>query len=153
MIKLDLKEDYVIKLDGKKIPSVTSVNVKVETPKDSLGLQTEPTYAAEIEIKRKASEPDMAIIDLFELATGGPLGRDGRKYIFKSGNLEFSTDDGQKKYMFEIKKAFIAEWSITNPADPSAPTEETVTIRAGSIAFAADGGNVDFTLKNFELNA
>lgn len=136
-------KDQKIKLNGKEIPHVREVSVRIETPTDKRGIYREPTIAATIVITRDAS--DFAIVDLFEMATN----EDGRKNIMTSGNLEFHGDDIQDQYSFDLKKAFISHWSLNNPGETNAPTLETVEIKCGDIEFKAGGGGATFKLEDF----
>ncbi len=136
-------KDYKIKLNGQTIPNIREIEVKFETPADNRGVYREPTFAATISITRDAS--DTAIVDLFDMATN----QDGRKNIIQSGTLDFHGDDVKDNYTFEIKKAFVSAWSLTNPDSPEAPTLETCELKVGEIEYKAGGKGAKFMLKNF----
>ncbi|GEM_PF-2098799 len=136
-------KDYAIQLNGVKIPNVREISVKFETPADTRGVYREPTVAAVINIVRDAS--DIPIVDAFAMATN----EDGRKNILTSGTLEFHGDDVKDNYSFEIKKAFVSSWSLTNPEDPTSPTLESFELRVGEIEYKAGGKGAKFGLKNF----
>ena len=132
-----------ITLNGKTIPNIREISIKIETPSDRRGIYREPTFAATVHVVRDAS--DIAIIDLFDMATN----EDGRKNILTSGTLEFHGDDVKDSYKFELKKSYIANWTLNNPSSPNAPTLESVEIRVGQIDFNAPDGGASFELKTF----
>lgn len=136
-------KDYTIKLNGIPIPNITDIEIKLESPKDDMGMKTENTFAATITIKRNASEN--AIIDVFKLATN----LDGKKILFP-GKLEFETDDKKKEYSFDLKSAYIAKWTLTNPSGASEPTEESFDLRVGHLIF--NGLTKDLGTANAEFN-
>jgi hypothetical protein len=133
-----------VNLNGKLIPHVREVNVRVETPADIRGIYREPTLAATINITRDAS--DFAITELFELATNS----DGRKNILTDGTLDFVSDDTGEQYSFNLKKYFVNNWHLSNPSSPDAPTLETIEIKVGTIEFKAAGGGANFELDTFK---
>jgi hypothetical protein len=137
-------KDQKITLNGRTIPNVREVTVKLETPGDRRGIYREPTFAATVHIVRDAS--DNPIVDLFEMTTN----EDGRKNILTSGTLEFHGDDVKDQYKFELKRSFISNWTLNNPSSPNAPTLESVEIRVGHIEFNGPDGGGNFELKTFK---
>jgi hypothetical protein len=121
-------KEYTIELKGAKIPNIMEVTIVLESPKDSMGMKTENTFAATIQVKRNASEN--AITKVFDLATN----KDGKKNLF-DGKLEFISDDGQKPYKFVLKSAYISQWTLTNPSSASSPTEESFELKVGHMIF------------------
>jgi hypothetical protein len=137
-------KEQKIKLNGKDIPNVREISVKLETPFDKRGIYREPTFAATVTIIRDASFNP--IVDLFDMATN----EDGRKNIIKSGTLEFHGDDVQDQYSFEITKAFITNWNLHNPSSPNSPSLEKIELKVGAIEFKAGGGGAKFDLATFK---
>lgn len=133
-----------VKLEGKLIPHVREVMVRVDTPSDVRGIYREPTLAATVNIVRDAS--DFAITELFELSTN----TDGRKNILTDGVLDFVSDDTGEQYSFNLKKYIINGWSLVNPLSPNEPTLESIEIKAGHIEFKAGGGGANFELDTFK---
>jgi hypothetical protein len=136
-------KDQKISLNGKEIPNVREISVRLETPSDIRGIYREPTFAATIHIVRDAS--DNPIVDLFDMATN----EDGRKNIITSGTLEFHGDDVKDQYSFDLNRYFISSWSLDNPTTPNAPTLESIELRVGAIKFNAGGGGSNFELRTF----
>ena len=137
-------KDYAITFNGIKIPNVHEVFVKIETPTDVRGIYREPTYVATIKVVRDAS--NNAIVDAFGMATN----EDGRKNIITSGTIECHGDDVKDNYAFELKKAFISQWTLNNPTKPDAPTLETFEIKVGALEYKAGGKGAKFDLKDFK---
>lgn len=130
-------KDYTIELNNTKIPNIMEITVTLESPKDSMGMKTENTFAATIKVKRNASEN--AITKVFSLATN----KDGKKFLFE-GKLEFMSDDGQKPYKFDLKSTYVSAWTLTNPSSASSPTEEEFELKVGRLIFEGltkDGGS------------
>src|SRR5512137_2222889 len=126
-------KDYKITLNGVTIPNVRECRVRIETPNDSRGIYREPTFAATINVERDAS--DVPIVEAFAMATN----EDGRKNILTSGTLEFHGDDVRDSYAFQIKKAFVSSWSLSNPSSPSSPTIESFELKVGELEYKAGG--------------
>jgi hypothetical protein len=137
-------KDYAVKINGATVPNVREVAVKIETPFDSRGVYREPTFAATFVVVRDAS--DVPLIDMFGFATN----EDGRKNMLTSGTLEFHGDDVKDNYAFEIKKAFISNWSLDNPTAPNAPTLERFEIKVGELEYKAGGKGAKFALRTFK---
>ena len=137
-------KDYAIKLNGVTIPNVQEVQVKIETPGDSRGIYREPTFAVTVNIVRDAS--NNAIVDAFGMATN----EDGRKNILTSGTIECHGDDIKDNYAFEIKRAFMSKWSLSNPTSPESPTLESFEIKVGELEYKAGGKGAKFGLKAFK---
>lgn len=137
-------KDYTITLAGTKIPNIREISVNLETPADNRGVYREPTFAATITVTRDAS--DNPIVDMFSMATN----EDGRKIMITTGTLDFHGDDVKDNYSFDIKKAFVSNWSLNNPDSPQAPTLETFELKVGEIEYKAGGKGAKFSLKNFK---
>lgn len=133
-----------ITLNGKTIPNIREISVKLETPGDKRGIYREPTFAATVHIVRDASENP--IVDLFDMATN----EDGRKNIVTSGLLEFHGDDVKDQYSFTLKRFFVSNWTLHNPSSPNSPTLESVELKVGHIEFKAPDGGANFELKTFK---
>jgi len=137
-------KDYTIMLNGKKIPNILEVTVRIFTPHDERGVYREPTFPASITVVRDAS--NMAIVDAFEMATN----QDGRKNVLASGTIDCHGDDVKDTYSFNIKAAIISHWSLNNPPQPNAPTIETFELKVGSLEYKAGGKGATFGLKEFK---
>jgi hypothetical protein len=135
-------KDYKIKLGGIEIPNVSEISVTVSSPADGLGMKTEATFAAEITVRRNASEE--AITDIFKLATNG----DGRKNIV-NGEMRFISDDNGAEYGFDLEKAYVKSWNLNNPSSAGLQTEESFVIKVGKMSYKAPDGAAKFDLALF----
>lgn len=135
-------KDYKIKLGGVDISNVNEITVNVQSPSDNMGMKTEATFAAEITVRRNASEN--ALTDIFRMATNA----DGRKNII-NGELSFISDDNGAEYGFILDKAFIRSWTLINPSSAGAPTDETFIIKVGKMSYKTGSGAAEFNLPLF----
>ena len=90
------------------------------TTADAPGRQILVEKLLQTVIERDASEH--AILDLFDIMSGES--KDGAKTPV-TGHIEFVRDDHRDTYRFEIKQAYMSEWTLTNPSSATAPTIET----------------------------
>jgi hypothetical protein len=126
--------DYTLMLNGVVIPNIRSVTVTVEGPAERTNVNPAKKVAATIEVERDATEHP--VLDVFGFTTN----ENGSPFIFSGeSTIEFVRDDYRVTYMFEIKKAFIEKWTLTNPSSPSEPTMEKFTIRAGHLIYSIEG--------------
>ena len=134
-----------VKIAGKPIDEVHSVNISINTPVGPRGDYEGRTHAATVQLMRRAR--NTPTVELFKAATN----EDGRLNII-SAEIVLQNSMLKETYTIQLDEAYISEWSFTQPEEDDM-LYEIVTLKAGKMKLSGGGGSKEFTVPEFNKKA
>jgi hypothetical protein len=130
-----------VKLDGNQVSNIISVRSSIIAHLDVHGERTGHSNPMHLTITRDCK--GLAELAPFSAAIKSPNS--------VTAFVEFQDTSGNTRYTLNLKRAFVADWSLRSGGDQGAPVVETLQLYCGDMELIADTNTKSYLLKAFSV--